>query len=227
MSLQSEFNHAQIDYNLLSFIAHESKGPFNGLIGFSELLCTNKPALSPEQHESYTELVHQLAVKSFLQVQTLIVWIKLISNNLTIQTGIVNYSDLLEQTIASLRVDLISKKIEINASIVPLSTKGDQHLLSIALANLLYSTFRYNGENSIILLETEETSRSLLISIPYSADFKKLLNNTLKNPELQTEQNFRVWIAFNIFKQSNIMLSQKVSADSKLIVISLTPEANA
>jgi signal transduction histidine kinase len=220
MSKKSVSAHAEIDHNLLAFIAHESRGPFNGLIGFSELLHSNQTILSPEQQETYTELVHQLAVKSFLQLQTLIVWVKLINNNLTIHPGIIDHNEWIQQVVASLQVDLTAKNIQVNTTSSSYNFKGDQQLLAIAMANLLYASLRYIGESSTIKVDNPTQNKSFSITVNYSEDFEGILSGIMNNPDHQNEQNFRVWIAYQIFKLNGIQVHTTKNIESS--VLSLT-----
>ncbi len=227
MSQKSVPAHAQIDQNLLAFIAHETRGPFNGLIGFSELLHTNHPTLSAEQQDSYSGLVHQLALKSFLQLQTLIVWIKLISDNLTIHPGTINLNEWIQQVNTYLEVDLKAKNIHLHPPLASFDIKGDQQLLSIALANLLYATLKLAEENHEIVFEYTETNKTISISSKYSTEYDVLLNEIFGHPGEpdQTEQNFRVWIAYQIFKRSGIKLESKQLADKLILYIRFTPDS--
>src|SRR6478752_3069823 len=113
MSNPSQSSSARIDYELLSHIAHEARGPYNGLIGFSDLLDSNFDTLPVERQKEYAHLVKLLASKSFFQLQTVIAWLKLVSSNFKVHQSPFYLSEAVKYAVQYNANDIRGKSIDV------------------------------------------------------------------------------------------------------------------
>lgn len=196
---------AVIDANLLSHIIHDTRGSFNGLIGFSGLLDTNYDLLTNEQKKEYVHLVKSLSFKSFLTTLNILTWIKYISSNLKLNQSVFSFEDLY-----SLISQFCENPIENKKNTVKLIdsksvyVKGDLHHLSIAFANILNYLIDIAAVQSIITinaiqLPAEKTKVS--ISLEIAPDKKlsaqmKIIRNLLSS-DIQ-ENILPLWVSVKV-----------------------------
>jgi K+-sensing histidine kinase KdpD len=197
-------SNANIDYNLLSHIAHEVRSPFNGLIGFSDLMATHGKELSEDKKYEYTQLINQLTNKSFFQLQTFIAWVKLISDNLQLNFTQSHIKDTVKQAILFNRNDLDSKEMEVDIVCNIDLVKADHIQLAIALACFLFSSIRTGVDKSSIRVAINKTEHDISIHILWQySDNEQSAIKWLTNPKAAQEydeQTFRLWIGKKIIE---------------------------
>lgn len=201
---------ASIDYNLLAYITHEVKGPFNGLLGFSEILL-NKD-FAPDKQEEFKTLVAQLASKSYLQLQTFAVWVKLISENLHINYADFKPEDICKPVQAYVASDLESKVLtfQFHNDNRKMMT-GDLQLLAVAIANIVYLASKIAKQETSIQLTFSKTSGAIVFSCA-ETDSTSVFHE-YRHDEL-TETGFRLWIAEQIFHMHHLPFSISVQKDT-------------
>ncbi|MFN3446844.1 MAG: histidine kinase dimerization/phospho-acceptor domain-containing protein, partial [Bacteroidia bacterium] len=74
---------ATVDKQLLSRLTHHVRNPFNGIIGFSDLLANHFDKLVDDDKKSYIQIVHQLSKKALLRSENLAWWLKFYTENIT------------------------------------------------------------------------------------------------------------------------------------------------
>jgi K+-sensing histidine kinase KdpD len=212
-------SNANIDYNLLSHIAHEVRSPFNGLIGFSDLLASHGTELSNDKKNEYTQLINQLTNKSFFQLQTFIAWVKLISDNLQLNFTHSHIHDTIKQAIVYNANDLESKHIEIEKTSTIDLVKADHIQLAISLGCFLFSAIRTGAENSTIRFVVTKSAENAIIHIGWEySDPEQSAIKWLTHPkgaQEYDEQTFRLWIAKKIVESHNGSLNIETSLEAR------------
>lgn len=212
-------SNADIDYNLLSHIAHEVRSPFNGLIGFSDLLASHGTEISDDKKNEYTQLINQLTNKSFFQLQTFIAWVKLISNNLQLNFTHSNILDTIKQAIVYNANDLESKDIDVEKTSTIDLVKADHIQLAISLGCFLFSAIRTGTERSTIRFVVTKSAQDVIIHIGWKySDPEQPAIKWLTHPkgaQEYDEQTFRLWIARRIIESHNGSLSIETNPDSR------------
>lgn len=225
MSSPSQTSRASIDYELLSHIAHEARGPYNGLIGFSDLLDTNFDALPVERQKEYAHLVKLLASKSFFQLQTVIAWLKLVSSNFKVNHSPFYLSEAVKYALQYNANDIRGKSIEVITT--PGETgkiNADQNYITIALANIVSFILIHLDKNSTVELRiSEQPKQEYKLDISFTVghnpeELKHLLDLINSNPDEVPESKTTLWVAAQILKyhQSPILFEMVVGNHANL-----------
>ncbi len=216
-----------IDYDLVSYISHETKGPFNGLIGFSDLLCSHYDKLSDENRKEYLTVVNQLASKSFLQLQVIIYWVKLMSNNIKPHLGICLTTDLLKQVMLYTQNDIDAKGIELTVNHSILNVNTDSNQLSVVLANILTTAIRTSKEESEISLDLSETpAGNYEIAIKWASDKDTIapyLDFSADEPNHYNELAFKPWLSSRLVHLLKGDIKWQFEKTNASVLITLTP----
>lgn len=204
MSKKEENPFAKIDYHLLSQIAHDIRGPFNGLIGFSELLAQHAGL---EKGPEYAQLVNQLANKSYLNLQLFIIWLKLISENYTPNLSVVSMDQVMDHVQAATAADMEHKAIHAEFKMEEVSIKVDQVFFSVAISAIIGQILKYSSHESN--LQISNTSHQLSITTNSHNDRITKLFAFFCSEEIQYDSfTYSMWVARQILKshsQINIL----------------------
>ncbi|MES2561007.1 MAG: hypothetical protein V4590_14770 [Bacteroidota bacterium] len=232
MEKETSIASAHIDYNLLARLSHDVRGPFNGLIGFSDLLSTHFDELTDDKRREYADLIKQLSRKSFYQLQFFTIWLKLISNNLHLNQAVVEYREIIQQSIEFCSNDVESKSITIvEPQNQAFRLHADALLLTTAVSSILSSAIRLMRTHGHLTLTTlSDNPLHLRISgeytntiHPQSDPFQLIL---LARNEY-TESSAKLWIAKQIIEKHEGILSFGPSVPSAAFEIDITlPEVS-
>jgi signal transduction histidine kinase len=213
-------SRASIDYDLLSHIAHEARGPYNGLIGFSDLLDSNFDALPVERQKEYIHLVKLLASKSFFQLQTVIAWLKLVSGNFKVNHSPFYITESIRYAIQYNANDTKGKFIEIVGPTEETGKiNGDLNYINIALANIIAVALLYIEKHSTIQLSViglpkqEFMVQIVLHTTSDPEELKQLIQLAGTSPDQVPEAKTGLWVAAQILKYHRFPVS--IETDTK------------
>ncbi len=142
-----------------SIIAHDLKGPFQGLLGYSELLSRDIDRLDKEEIADFAKNLHSSSAQLFKLLENLLQWSR-------IQRGVIEYnpSDFLLYEVAVMNVDLINpnasrKNITVENKIEPdISVFADINMLNTVIRNLLSNAVKFTHKDGKIVLDASKTS---------------------------------------------------------------------
>lgn len=137
-----------------SILAHDLKGPFQALLGFSELLFRDIDNLGKKDVSDYARDMHNSALHLFKLLENLLQWSRL-------QRGIMEYNpiDFLLSDAAAMNIDIISlianrKQISIENRVrVNLQVFADINMVNTALRNLLSNAVKFTPHGGKIILD--------------------------------------------------------------------------
>lgn len=150
---------ATVDKQLLSRLTHHVRNPFNGIIGFSDLLANHFEKLDDEDKKNYIQIVHQLSKKALLRSENLAWWLKFLTENITPVPQNVDLSDLIKDElnyfnneIDKQHLDLV---LELNDSAI---IKADKVMLQSIIKNLLLNIIEFTPVGQYVLISLTKTS---------------------------------------------------------------------
>ncbi len=151
---------------LYSIIAHDLKGPFNSLLGFSDILMTDWNSLSEEERRDMIILINKTSSENYNLVLNLLEWSRFQSGKIALYLQDLNIGDTLsnirEQMLTSAELKKIKLKISSGQHI---TAKLDEHLLSTVLRNLISNAIKFTHKGGEIQLEASEKDNRISISV--------------------------------------------------------------
>ncbi len=141
-----------------SIIAHDLRSPFQGLIGLTEIMASDYSNLSPAQIAKYNTSIHRLVINLYTLLENLLEWSQLQKGTILFTPREVNLSDIILQSIETIKQRAIQKQITIRSAI-PLSQKvyADERMLNSVLRNLLSNAVKFTGKGGTIIGEARES----------------------------------------------------------------------
>ena len=181
---------------LYSVIAHDLRSPFNGIIGFSDLLLENENDCGSEESREILSLINISAKRTFSLLENLLTWTKM-------QMGEIHYNpkDLKIHLIILETIDVLKSSAQIKNINLTYSQSGDiemwadSAMLQTIIRNLIQNAIKFTrcggeiniqaitkGKKNIIVIKdngvgmSEETQRRL---------FKKSSNPSTEGTALE------------------------------------------
>lgn len=140
-----------------SIIAHDLKSPFQGLIGYSQLLCLDYDSLPDEERLELSKGIHEISLSTYKLLSNILEWSKL-------QTGMMGYAPeefQLDRELSSI-VSLFkhsaqNKGISIEySSDRPICVTADRNMLATIVRNLISNSIKFTDEGGKISLKVKE-----------------------------------------------------------------------
>ncbi len=144
---------ATIEKQLLSVLTHHLRSPFNGIIGFSDLLANHFEKLEDGDKRNYIQIVNQLSKKALLRSENLSWWLKVYSDNITPIKQKVNLAELINDELNYFKNELQHQQFDLmlalnNADMV----NADKVMLQSVIRNLLLNIIEYSpAEKKVII----------------------------------------------------------------------------
>jgi K+-sensing histidine kinase KdpD len=221
--MTSEQFTSQVSKEFLSKLSHHTRSPFNGLLGFSELLLLNQQRLKPEDATEYVLRVNMLAKKAFLSSENMILWLKIASGHMQAMSTPVLFSGAYDHAYNLNKEGLQLKKVDFEGEVEPNFTlTGDSFLVNSLIANMVSKAVKLCSDASLITLTAKTVNDKATVSVVYSG--MQVESEVVRNffshatrssaadlfaPELDIE----LWICYHLAKTQHMHFSVRFPED--------------
>lgn len=149
-----------------SIIAHDLKGPFSSVIGFSQLLLKHIKNKQFDKVENFSEIILQEAQHSMSLLTNLLDWSRSQTGQIKFNPKTTNITDILTFNIDLLETLASKKKIRISfQKIKDLMITSDENMLNTIIRNLLSNAIKFTNEHGVITLKIVDESNKTVISV--------------------------------------------------------------
>ncbi len=151
---------------LFSIIAHDLKTPFQGLIGYSEILANEYDSLSEEEKHSFIKSIEELSHSSFKLLQNLLEWTRMQTGQMTFNPEYFDLMVELHSTLNLLKQAAQNKDIDFTYSIDNmLFVNADKNMLSTIVRNLVSNSIKFTNPKGAISLTAEKLTGFIKFSV--------------------------------------------------------------
>jgi signal transduction histidine kinase len=149
-----------------SIIAHDLRGPFNGIIGLSELLLEKGNKLDNEETNEFIELIHQSSKNTFSLLDNLLTWAQSQTGNLAFHPKKIEISALSNKTMHLLANIAKSKNISIQSNIEENQyVTADSNMLETIFRNLISNAIKFTPNNGEVVLSMTKKNDQMVFSV--------------------------------------------------------------
>lgn len=151
---------------LFSIIAHDLRSPFNAILGFSELLITNKQDIESVDEEKYIEIINSSTKNTLILLDNLLNWAKAQTGQIIYKQEKINLSSIIteiqEMSNSIARIKGISltyiqtDQVEVYADI---------NMLKTILLNLISNAVKFTNSNGEITLSAKQSGDNIEITV--------------------------------------------------------------
>ncbi len=146
-SLKDEINSKD---KFISLLAHELRGPFTSILGFSEILMNDHELPEKEKNE-YLNYIHESSQKQLELVNYLLDYSRLRTGSIKLEKQRIKIAPLIFNCISALTGSAVRKSIEIKSFLDDnLYVFADEKLLYQSILNLLNNAIKFSFENSTV-----------------------------------------------------------------------------
>lgn len=164
---------------LFSIIAHDLRGPFSTIIGFSEYVKENIRNSKIEDIEEMNNHINQIGVNTLKVLENLLDWAKAQVHQVTINLENINISVIINETIKGLAPQANSKSLRLlYQDPKDILVKVDLNMVSTVLRNLVSNSIKYSNPGSEIIISVRQDSSFAEVSVK---DFGIGMSQDLKN----------------------------------------------
>ena len=149
-----------------SIIAHDLKSPFNGILGFSNLLTDQIRAKDYDGIEEYAEIIQYSSQKAIDLLMNLMEWSRSQSGRMDFNPERIEIGSLIGEVFELSNISAIQKSIKFaTVQSEPLMISADKEMLSSVLRNLISNAIKFTHPGGEIELKAEKTEQDLLVTI--------------------------------------------------------------
>ncbi|MDQ8205957.1 PAS domain-containing sensor histidine kinase [Coraliomargarita sp. SDUM461003] len=157
--------NAQKD-KFFSIIAHDLMGPFNGILGFSELLVAKINENDYEGIDEYAAMIEQSSKQSVELLRNLLEWSRAQTGRLEFKPVPLDLNNLITENTRLFDVIAAQKSITIVQDLpAPLQAFADPQMIRTVLRNLVSNAIKFSHPRGQITVNAHQDAAEIVISV--------------------------------------------------------------
>ncbi len=149
----------------LSVISHDLRGPFNTLIGMSNVMMNNVKANKLENISSNAEAINVSSRKAYVLLDNLMQWVSLQKEKIVVNKEELYVNEIVEDVLVLFRNQALAQSITVNKDLNASVIFADKNLLQVVLRNLLSNAIRHIPAGGTVKLCIEANGKDMLIIV--------------------------------------------------------------
>lgn len=151
-----------------SIIAHDLRGPFNALLGFSEILATQGASLEREKVTEYGTLVHDAGQRTFALLEDLLDWSRLQMGRMEFDPQSYELGKAIKETLAIFKAAAAEKNLLLKMDDCPaLTASADKRMVDTILRNLISNAIKFTDRKGTVSVSAtaHPTEKSIEVAV--------------------------------------------------------------
>jgi len=138
-----------------SILAHDLKNPFQGLLGFIDLLYEDLDELSNEQVKEYLSNVRNASYHTYALLENLLEWSRIQSGKMPFTPSVFNIRDEVNSVITILNNNATRKEIKLVNEVDPaLMVEADRNMIHSVIQNLITNSIKFSNSKGRVVLRS-------------------------------------------------------------------------
>ncbi len=151
---------------LFSIIAHDLKSPFQGLIGFSDILLEEVDELPINKIKQYVGNISKITRNLYTLVEQLLEWSRLQMDKVSFKREDTLIASTVKLVTNILQPNAFAKDIKIEANIPPgFHIFCDENMIRIVLENLISNAIKFSSPGGVIKVSSSENEKEKIICV--------------------------------------------------------------
>jgi len=151
---------------LFSIIAHDLRSPFNGILGFSELLIKNTKDFEVAESEKYLGIINSSAKNTLILLDNLLHWAKTQTGQISYKPEKINIVSIIKQVLEISTSIAKIKNITLNyIQSDVIEVYADVNMLKIVLRNLISNAIKFTNPNGKIEVFAIQNQNDIEITV--------------------------------------------------------------
>jgi PAS domain S-box-containing protein len=191
-----------------SIIAHDLKGPFNGILGFSELLKNGVRNLDSDTIQLYAGMIYSSSKSTYSLLEELLDWARIQQSNMPYRIDSIILNKIVSET-TELMVEKSTAKLiaVINRTPEDLVVLADEYMLKIVLRNLISNALKFTPTYGTVEIKAVSRANEHEISVKDSGvgisktDIEKIFKIGINHTSLGTEKEIGTGLGLVLCKE--------------------------
>ncbi|MFA9203821.1 MAG: ATP-binding protein [Flavobacteriales bacterium] len=184
-----------------SIIAHDLKAPFQGILGFSELLDTDLEEMSPAEIRNIASYLHDTASSAYKLLENLLNWAMVESGRMTFQPKALYLETIFDLVEGNLSGAARHKALQLQFSCPKdLQVYADENMLRSIIRNLVSNAIKFTPEGGQIHVDAMVTLDSIEIRVRDTG------------VGMSSQQLQALIVAMNVLQQANVAAPAQTSS---------------
>ena len=150
----------------ISILAHDLRGPFNALLGLSELLSENIRQYNIDEIENLVNQIKNSAQNTYILLEDILMWVRTQTGKIPFEPQKLSFADICKDILEILQPSANTKNITINYSAIDeINVFADKDMLKTVLRNLISNAIKFTNKNGAININSVENSGNVTISV--------------------------------------------------------------
>lgn len=150
----------------ISVLAHDLRGPFNSILGFSNLLFNKAKDLDMETIETYAGNINRTASYTFNLLDNLLEWSVVQSDQKPFLPETINLSELIMNTCRFMEQISKNKQIRLETNLPEvLNIEADKEMLRTVLRNLISNALKYTPNRGCVNISAKLVDQQVEICV--------------------------------------------------------------
>ncbi|ASB49204.1 ATP-binding protein [Alkalitalea saponilacus] len=150
----------------ITILAHDLRSPFNGLLGFLEVLKTNVRDYDIETTRNSLNLLYEIAQNTFKILEDTLMWVRANSGKTSYEPQKLNLKVICTDVVQNMKEVANAKNITINHSLAEdLLIYADKNMLSSILRNLISNSIKFTNRNGRIEIHAEADHTNAIVTV--------------------------------------------------------------
>ncbi len=138
---------------LISIISHDLRSPFNGLLGFSNILVNQFDQLTETKKKKYASMLQINAENTYELVDNLFSWTLMNADKMTVQPQKINLTELINEHVNIFKPYTEYKDISIHLNLSDnINIKADINIIRSVLRNIISNAVKYTDKKGQIFI---------------------------------------------------------------------------
>lgn len=148
-----------------SILAHDLKGPFNTILGFSEILVTRLNKIPKDKLQEYVEALHKSSSNVYRLLDNLLTWSRSQSNSIKYEPEDVSLKKIIDANVKLLK-EVAQKK---NCGLIVNITRdilvyADVNMLNTIIINLLSNSIKFTA-NGVVTITAQNNNQKIKVTV--------------------------------------------------------------
>jgi|GEM_PF-790028 len=149
-----------------SIIAHDLRSPFQGLLGYSQLLYEDYDALTEDERKQYIQNIGEISKNSYKLLENLLQWSRMQTGNFEFNPEVLNLAEELKPTIDLLKQTASNKEISVISMIKPKTyVMADRNMIDTIVRNLVSNSIKFTRPQGTVTISSGELNNFVLLSV--------------------------------------------------------------
>jgi PAS domain S-box-containing protein len=136
-----------------SIFAHDLKNPFQGLLGFIDLLYEDLDELSNEQVKEYLANVRNASYHTYALLENLLEWSRIQSGKMPFTPTVFDIHDEISSVISVLDNNATQKEIKLINEVDPLiMVEADRNMIRSVIQNIVTNSIKFSNANGRVVI---------------------------------------------------------------------------